>query len=218
LKTSEVLRNPVVLLVALSVVVSAWSAYKPWGYDVWLFEISAGIIGVAALAATYRWFRFSNLVYILVGIHFVVLAVAAKYTYGEMPLFNWLRDALGMARNHYDRVGHFMQGFVPAMVAREILLRKTPLEKGKMLGFICISICLAISAFWELLEWWVVVMFYPEKGQEWLGLQGDVWDPHWDMFMALVGAAAAVLVLSGLHNRSMAAVGEAEATPDAGRT
>ena len=188
--------RPVAILVVVCAAVLAWSAIRPYSYDVWLFEIAPGVIGVAALAATVRWFRFSVLVYVLVGVHFAVLAIAAKYTYAEMPLFNWLRDAAGLSRNHYDRVGHFMQGFVPAIVAREILLRTTPLRPGKMLAFLCAAVCLAISAFWELRE----------SGQEWLGLQGDVWDPHWDMFLALTGAVMALLLLSRLHDRSIAAV------------
>ena len=123
--------RPVAILVVVCAAVLAWSAIRPYSYDVWLFEIAPGVIGVAALAATVRWFRFSVLVYVLVGVHFAVLAIAAKYTYAEMPLFNWLRDAAGLSRNHYDRVGHFMQGFVPAIVAREILLRTTPLRSGR---------------------------------------------------------------------------------------
>ena len=198
-------KKPIAILVAVSAAILAWSAIRPHSYDLWLFEIATGVIGVAVLVATYRWFRFSSLVYVLVGIHFAILAVAAKYTYGEMPLFNWLRDALGLARNHYDRVGHFAQGFVPAMIVREVLLRTTGLERGKMLAFLVACVCLAVSAFWELLEWWMVVFFYPDSGPEWLGLQGDVWDPQWDMFMALTGAVTALVLLSRIHDRSMAA-------------
>ena len=199
--------KPIVILVAVSAAILVWSAIQPHSYDLWAFEISTGVVGIAVLAATYRRFRFASLVYVLVGVHFAILAVAAKYTYAEMPLFNWLRDALGLARNHYDRVGHFAQGFVPAMVAREVLLRTTGLERGKMLAFLVACVCLAISAFWELLEWWTVVFFYPESGPEWLGLQGDVWDPHWDMFLALTGAVTALALLSRVHDRSMAAAG-----------
>jgi len=120
-----------------------------------------------------------------------------------MPLFNWLRDTLGLARNHFDRVGHFLQGFVPAMIAREFLLRFSPLKPGKVLAFLCIGIALAISAFWELIEWWTVVLFYPTAGPEWLGTQGDPWDAQWDMFMAVAGAVTSILLLSGTHDRSM---------------
>lgn len=122
--------NPILQLLAFSAIVLAWSLNNPSDYWVWLFEISAGIIGLAMLAATYRRFPFSRLVYLLAGIHFAVLAIAARYTYAEMPLFNWLRDALGLARNHYDRVGHFFQGFVPALITREILIRRTGLSQA----------------------------------------------------------------------------------------
>lgn len=196
-------KSPIIRLVIFCAAVTAWSLIRPFDYKVWLFEINVGIIGVAVLALTYRRFRFSGLTYLLVGLHFAVLAAGAKYTYAEMPLFNWLRDVLGLARNHFDRVGHFFQGFTPAIVTREVLLRKTDLKRGKMLGFLCISVCLAVSALWELLEWWVVIFFYPESGQEWLGLQGDVWDPHQDMLMALLGATLSILALSRLHDRSM---------------
>jgi len=196
--------NPILPLLTFSGIVLAWSLVRPSDYWVWLFEISAGIIGLALLAATYERFPFSRLVYLLVGIHFVILAVAAKYTYAEMPLFNWLRDALGLARNHYDRVGHFFQGLVPALITREILLRQTELRRGKLLGLLCVSVCLAFSAFWELLEWWIAVAFYRENAAAWLGMQGDPWDAQWDMLMALCGAISGIVFLSGVHDRSMA--------------
>lgn len=195
--------DPLLRLVVLCGIVMAWSLIHPADYWVWLFEINVGIIGVAVLALTCRRFRFSGLVYLLVGLHFAVLATGAKYTYAGMPLFNYLKDALGLSRNHFDRVGHFFQGFTPAIITREVLLRKTGLKRGKMLGFLCISVCLAISAFWELLEWWVVIFFYPNSGQAWLGLQGDVWDTQQDMFMALIGATLAILTLSRIHDRSV---------------
>lgn len=200
-------RKTVVPLVAFCSAMLIWSAIRPLSYDVWAFEIAAGVIGVAVLAATQWRFRFSNLVYVLVAIHFAILAIAAKYTYAEMPLFNWLRDTLHLARNHYDRVGHFAQGFVPAIIAREVLLRTTGLRRGKMLSVLSACVCLAVSAAWEIIEWWTVVLFYPSSGQEWLGLQGDVWDTQWDMFMALAGAVAALVFLSRRHDRSMAAAG-----------
>jgi len=144
-------RNPVVALVAFCSAILVWSAIRPLSYDVWAFEIAAGVIGVAVLAATHRRFPFSNLVYVLAGIHFAILAIAAKYSYAEMPLFTWLRDTLHLARNHYDRVGHFAQGFVPAVIVREILLRTTGLRRGNMLSVLCACVCLAISASWEII-------------------------------------------------------------------
>ena len=161
------------VVVALSLI---WSAIRPHDYPTWFFELFLGFAGIAALVALYRRFPFSALVYILAASHFAILAVGAKYTYAEMPLFNWLRDTFHLARNHYDRVGHFAQGFVPAIVAREVLLRTTDLKRGKMVGFLPICVCLALSAFYELLEWWWAVLAYKEKGGDWLGWQGDMWD------------------------------------------
>jgi putative membrane protein len=198
--------SPLVCLLTVCGLFLIGSFLHPMNYWVWLFEISAGVGGLAVLAATYRRFRFSILVYVLVGIHFAVLTIAAKYTYAEMPLFNWLRDAFGLARNHYDRVGHFFQGLVPALVTREVLLRQTALKPGKLVSLLCVSVCLAFSAFWELLEWWIAVAFYRENAAAWLGMQGDIWDAQWDMFMALCGAIVSIVFLSGVHDRSMAKV------------
>ena len=198
--------SPLVCLLTASGLFLIWSLLHPVNYWVWLFEISAGVVGLAVLAATYRRFPFSRLVYILVGIHFAVLAIAAKYTYAEMPLFNWLRDAFGLARNHYDRVGHFFQGLVPALITREVLLRQTALKPGKLVSLLCVSVCLAFSAFWELLEWGIAVAFYRENAAAWLGMQGDIWDAQWDMFMALCGATFSIVFLSGVHDRSMSKV------------
>lgn len=190
-------------LVIWSLALTVWSVIRPADYAVWLFEIFAGVAGVAVLALTSNRFRFSPLVYVLVAVHFAILAIAAKYTYAEMPLFNWLRDDFGLARNYYDRIGHFFQGFVPALIAREFLLRLGGLRPGKVLTFLCISIALAIAAFWELLEWWVVIVFYPGSGPEWLGTQGDVWDAQSDMFMAFLGGILASTLLTGAHDRSL---------------
>jgi putative membrane protein len=195
--------KPFQLMLLIAAVFFIWSAIKPYDYGVWIFELALGLIGIGILSIIYTRFRFSGLVYILVGIHFAVLAIGAKYTYAEMPLFNWLRDTFHLARNHYDRVGHFMQGFVPALIVREVLLRKTPLKPGGWLGFLCVSVCLGLSAFYELLEWWMVIFIYPKEGANWLGLQGDIFDAQGDMFMALIGATLAILLLSRMHDRSM---------------
>lgn len=198
--------DPKRLLYRLAVIAFAvliWSAIKPHDYPTWLFEISLGLAGVGVLVLTYHRFPFSNLVYVFVCLHFIILAVGAKYTYAEEPLFNWLRDAFQLARNHFDRVGHFAQGFTPALITREFLLRMTPLRPGKMLFFLTVSVCLAMSAFYELIEMWVVFAFYPDAGPEWLGSQGDSWDPQWDMTMALSGAILAYALLNRTHDRSM---------------
>ncbi len=197
-------KHLLIVLIVLEMIIVAWSGYRPRDYGVWVFELVPGTVGVLVLAATYRRFRFSNLVYVLVFCHYAILAVGAKYTYAEMPLFNWLKDVLDLSRNHYDRVGHFAQGFVPAVIAREILIRLTPLHRGRMLCFLTVSVCLAIIAFYELLEMWMVKVFYPTGGADWLGLQGDIWDSQWDMTMAMIGAVCAYLLLRRLHDRFMA--------------
>lgn len=206
LKQTFKLKNPAFLLFLYAILASAISyvgAYDPW---VWFFEVIIGFVGISILLLTYHKFRFSNLVYILVAIHFAILATGAHYTYAEMPLFDWLRDAFDLSRNHFDRVGHFAQGFVPAIIAREIFLRKTNLKKGKMLAFIVIFTILGLSAFYEFIEWWSVILIYSSEGVAWLGTQGDIWDAHQDMFMAFSGAILALLFLSRLHDRSMAKV------------
>lgn len=192
---------PVAILITIAVVV--WSGIRPYDQAVWLFEVSLGLVGALVLLATRGRFRFSNLVYVLVCAHIVVLAVGARYTYAEMPLFNWLRDTFDWSRNYYDRVGHFMQGFVPVMIVREFLLRMTSLQRGKMLAFLAVCVCLALSALYELIEMWMVLLFYPDEGPEWLGLQGDVWDAQWDMTMALCGALLAYGLLHRIHDRSL---------------
>ncbi len=188
------------VVVLLSLVISG---IRPASYGVWLFELSLGFAAFLALVFTHRRFRFSPLVYGLASLHFIVLAVGAHYTYAEVPLFNWLRDALHLSRNHFDRVGHFMQGFVPALAAREVLLRKTALKKGFLLSLLVVSVCLAFSALYEILEWIIAANFYPTSGLEWLGIQGDIWDTQKDMFFALFGAVVAVLGFSRIHDQSM---------------
>ncbi len=194
------------ILGALMVAAVAWSAIDTPDYGVWFFELVPGSIATALLVLTFKRFRFSNLAYFLICGQFLVLATGAKYTYAEVPLFDWLQDQLHLRRNHFDRVGHFVQGFVPAIIVRELLLRLSPLHRGKWLFVVVISICLAFSALYEILEMWVVLLFYPDSGPEWLGMQGDPYDAQWDMSMALIGATLAQLTLGRLHDRSISAV------------
>ena len=198
------------LLLAVATLATAWSLVNPADYATWFFEIIPGWIGVIVLAAISPRFRFSSLLYAVVTIHFVILAAGAKYTYADMPLFNWLRDMLQLSRNHFDRVGHVFQGVTVALLAREILLRCTGIGRGRILGFLSICVALAFSAFYELSEWWWVVLFYPSQGPQWLGMQGDPWDAQWDMFMALCGAVLVVGTLSRLHDRSIERIEKAE--------
>ena len=183
--------------------VFVWSAIRPVDYGVWLFELSLGLLGVVFLVSTRGRFQFSGLAYTLAAVHFVILACGAKYTYAGMPLFNWLRDAFHLSRNHFDRVGHLAQGFIPAIFVREFLRRVGRMRSGPLVGFLCVCVCLAFSAFYEILEWWMVVVFYPNSGPEWLGMQGDPWDAQEDMLMALIGSTCSIVFLSAFHERSM---------------
>lgn len=189
------------LLVACAAVL-AWSGIQPKDRFTWFLEVSPALAAATVLALAYPRWRFTPLVLVLVAIHAAILMVGGKYTYAEVPAFSWLRDEFGLARNYYDRVGHFAQGFVPAMVAREILLRRGVLRPGRWLFFLVACVCLAISACYEFLEWWVALAS-GEAAEAFLGTQGDVWDTQWDMFLALVGALAAQLLLARAHDRQL---------------
>jgi putative membrane protein len=173
------------------------------GRTSWLLEVGPGLVGIALLIATYRRFPMSHWVYVGVFIHLLVLVYGGYYTYAETPLGNWARDAFHLGRNHYDRVGHVALGVFPAFVTREILLRLTPLRRGGWLFFISVAIVLAVAAFWELLEWWITLVVASDVGTAFLGMQGDPWDTQWDMFLALLGAVAALPLLGRLHDRSI---------------
>lgn len=177
-----------------------WSVINPKDIFTWILEVLPALIGLAVIVFTYNRFRLTNLVYFLALIHAVILIVGGHYTYAEMPVFNWLRDVFELERNYYDRLGHFVQGFIPAIIAREILLRKSDLKPGKLLTFIIISICLAISACYELLEWGVAEAT-GTAAEAFLGTQGDVWDTQWDMFLALLGSIVSLITMSTLHDR-----------------
>jgi putative membrane protein len=201
-------RVPTRLYVFLGVtflIALAWSAIGPKDRTVWWLEVLPALVGVAVLLATYRRFPLTPVLYVLIWLHALVLLVGGHYTYAEVPLFDAIRDALHLGRNHYDRVGHFMQGFVPAMIAREILLRATPLTRGGMLFFLCTCVALAISAFYEMIEWWVAVVS-GTGADAFLGTQGDVWDTQWDMFLALIGAVTSQLALGWLQDRQLRGV------------
>ena len=190
------------LLLAVGLAVLAWSAWAPKDNFIWFLEASPAIFGAIALVSLYRRYRFTDLVYTLILVHAIVLMIGAHYTYAEMPLFSWLRDQFGLARNYYDRLGHVAQGFVPAMIAREVLLRVTPLKRGGWLFFLVVCFCLAFSAFYELIEWWVAVAS-GSAADAFLATQGDVWDTQWDMFLALCGAIAAQLMLARVHDAQL---------------
>ncbi len=192
---------PVVWVGSLTLVV-AWSAWRPHDYRDWAMESFPVFLGVAALAMTRRRFPLTTMAYVLIWLHACVLVIGGHYTYAEVPVFNWIRDTFGLARNHYDRLGHFMQGFVPVIVAREILLRTSPLKPGKWLAVLTTGVCMTISVFYEFIEWWSAVIM-GSAADEFLGTQGDPWDTQWDMFFCLLGCITAQLLLRRWHERQV---------------
>jgi len=197
-------RLPLALLAATGVVLLV-SGINPHDRLTWLLEVFPILAGVPLLVATYRRFPLTHLVYCLIFVHATILAIGGHYTYALTPVGFWLQEAFGFARNHYDRLGHLAQGFVPALIAREILLRKTPLRRGGWLFFLVLSVCLAISVLYELIEW-CAALLSAEASAAFLGTQGDVWDTQWDMFLAGVGALAAQLLLARRQDRELQAL------------
>ncbi|OOZ37823.1 DUF2238 domain-containing protein [Solemya velesiana gill symbiont] len=195
-------REPVIFLAAISLFL-LFSGIDPVADRyTWFLETVPVMIGIAILVPTYRDFRLTPLLYRLLALHALILMIGGHYTYAEVPLFNWLRDAFELSRNHYDRIGHLAQGFIPAILAREILLRRSPLEPGKWLFLVVTSICLAFSAFYEMIEWWAALVS-EQAAEAFLGTQGDHWDTQWDMFLALVGAITSQLLLAGYHDHQL---------------
>lgn len=176
-----------------------WSGISPKDQFTWFLEVAPALIGGVLLAATYRSFRLTPILYVFVLLHCIVLMVGGHYTYAEVPLFDGL---FGAERNNYDKVGHFFQGFVPALLAREILIRKNVVNGNAWRNVFIISVCLAFSAFYELIEWWVALTT-GEDAEAFLGTQGYVWDTQSDMGLALLGAISALIVLSKLHDSQL---------------
>ncbi len=179
-----------------------WSGINPRGRFVWVLEVTPAVVGALIFLAVYRRFRFTTLTYVGAWFFSLILIVGGHYTYAEVPLGFWLRDTFDFARNPYDRVGHFFQGFVPALIARELILRTSPLRPGKWLFTFVTALCLAISALYELVEWFTAVVS-ADGSVAFLGMQGDVWDAQWDMFLALCGAITAQLLLARIQDRQM---------------
>ena len=194
-------RQPLLLLV-VTVAGVIVSGIAPHDRLVWFLEVAPIFIGLPILIATYWRFRLTPLLYWLLLVHALILALGAHYTYAQVPLGHWVQDFWGLDRNPYDRLGHLAQGFVPAILAREILLRRSPLVPGKWLFFLVVCISLAFSAFYEMLEWWAAVVG-GGAADAFLGTQGDVWDTQWDMFLALVGSVLAQLSLGRYHDRQL---------------
>ncbi|MCF6209828.1 MAG: DUF2238 domain-containing protein [Gammaproteobacteria bacterium] len=179
-----------------------WSGINPKDGLTWFLEVAPAIAALIALAITRKRFPLTPLVYSLILIHAIILMVGGHYTYAEVPLFDWLRDVTDMTRNNYDKLGHLAQGFVPAIVTREILIRKGVINGAAWRNFFIVSFCLGFSAFYELIEWWVALLS-DEAAEAFLGTQGYVWDTQSDMGMALLGAIAALILLGRYHDQQL---------------
>ncbi len=186
--------------------VLAWSAVRPHDYPTWALEVLPAVVAAAILLATRRRFPLTPLVYALILVHCVILMVGGHYTYAEVPAGDWLRDLLGQSRNNYDKLGHFAQGFVPALVAREIVIAKGVFSTVAWRNFFIVAFCLGVSAFYELIEWWVALLS-EEAAESFLGTQGYAWDTQSDMAFALAGAILALVLLGKPHDRQLAARG-----------
>ena len=190
------------LLLAGVAVVLAWSAWQPYDRLTWWLEVLPALVALVVLFATYRRFEFTTLAYTLIALHMCVLFVGGHYTYARVPLFDWLRPVFGWHRNHYDRLGHIMQGFVPAIITREVFIRLQVLKRTRWQPFLIVCVCLAISAFYELIEWWTALAS-GDAAISFLGTQGDLWDTQEDMFCALLSAIAALALLSRLQDHAI---------------
>lgn len=195
-------RRELLVYLVLGAAVLVWSGINPHDRTTWWLEVVPVLIATPVLFLTRKRFPLTALAYRLIFVHAVILMVGGHYTYARVPIGFWVQELLSLGRNHYDRLGHLAQGFVPAIIAREILIRTSPLRSGKWLPVVVTAICLAISAIYEFIEWWAALLG-GSAATDFLGTQGDVWDTQWDMFLAFCGAMLAQLLLSRLHNRQL---------------
>jgi putative membrane protein len=191
-------------LLASLVVLLVWSGIHPHDRFTWVLEVFPILLGVPALILLYPSLRLTPLVYTLIWIHSLILMLGGHYTYAQVPLGFWMEQWFGFSRNHYDRIGHLAQGFIPAMLAREIFVRRSPLRGSRWLPFVVICFCLAFSAFYELIEFWTALAS-GSAATDFLGTQGDPWDTQWDMMLALIGSIVSLLLLSRWQDRQIAA-------------
>jgi putative membrane protein len=197
-------REKIILLIVGAVLLTI-SGIAPYDRATWWMEVAPILIAVPVLLVTGKHFPLTPLAYRLIFLHSLILMVGGHYTYARVPLGFWVQNLLDLSRNHYDRLGHLAQGFVPAIIVRELLLRRSPLRAGKWLFFLVTCVCLAISACYEFIEWWAALLG-GEAATDFLGTQGDPWDTQWDMFLAFIGAMAAQLLLSRRHDRELRAL------------
>jgi putative membrane protein len=178
------------------------SGINPKDYFTWILEVSPAIIGLLILVFTYKKFQFTNFTYFFILIHCYILFLGGHYTYAEVPLFDWIKETFDQSRNNYDKVGHFAQGFVPAMITRELFIRKNVVANKNYFNFIIVAICLAISGAYEWIEWWVSI-YSGEGGDAFLGTQGYIWDTQSDMLLATIGAICMLIFFSKMHNKAI---------------
>ena len=190
------------ILLILLVIVMTWSGIKPFDGVLWVLEALPILVGVAILALTFKRFKFTNLTYTFILIHCCILLIGSHYSYSREPLFDWFREIFGWERNNFDKVGHFAQGFIPALIARELLIRLDVINRKSWISFIVVSICLAISAAYELFEW-LVAEIMGQSAEDFLGTQGYEWDTQSDMLCALIGATCAILLLSRIQDKQI---------------
>ncbi len=199
---ATMMRAEALVLLGLTALALVLSGIEPFDRTTWWLEVAPVLLGAPLVLVTRRRFPLTALLLRLLFVHGLILILGGHYTYARVPLGDWLQELLGFARNPYDRIGHLAQGFVPAMLTREILLRTSPLRPGRWLFFLCVCVPLAFSAFYEMLEWWAAVAG-GEAAEDFLGTQGDVWDTQWDMFLALCGAIVAQVLLARAHDRAL---------------
>jgi len=199
---TQLSRREALLLLLLTLGALGLSGIGPRDRTTWWLEVAPVLLGLPLLLAVWRRFPLTPLLSRLLFLHALVLMLGGHYTYAEVPLGFWLQELFDFSHNHYDRIGHFSQGFVPALLAREILMRKLLLPPGRWLFFLVCCICLAVSACYEFIEWWAALLG-GASAEAFLGTQGDVWDTQWDMFLALVGAVGSQLLLARRHDRQL---------------
>lgn len=199
IENNKLIRTHAALLVLFFLALTI-SLIKPKSYLVWMLEAFPIAIGVSILIFTYKKFQFTTFVYVLILIQIILILIGAHYTYGDVPLFNWIKRTYGLKRNYYDRFGHFIQGLMPSLIIRELLIRKLKLKKGIILSILVVCLCLSISAFYELIEWGIALIG-GKKANDFLGFQGDIWDTQWDMFWALIGSIISVSCFYRIHDK-----------------
>ena|ERR1700741_4528865 len=194
-----------IILIVFFLIGLVLSSINPHDYFTWFLEIFPAIVGLTILIVTFRKFTFSYLTYCLIVFHCYILFIGGHYTYAEVPLFDYIKEVFHQSRNNYDKVGHFTQGFVPAIIIRELFIRKNIVKRGGWLAFLTICTCLSISAAYEFLEWFVAVVS-GQSSEAFLGTQGYVWDTQSDMLYATIGASCMLLLLSGIHNKQISKI------------